>query len=130
MRSPHLYFHLYPQNQIKPGLRGNLIFVLSVPWALGSPVVRDILDPSGNDFPGQKPIRFPALIRPDHHGVMYIGLNKVAICDVMLSDPQIIPEDPSFSFYNRQIVSKARNFFLLDPNRGFKTMPQHMVQLL
>jgi hypothetical protein len=121
---------MYPQGQIKPALRGNLVFVLAVPWVVGSPVVRDILDPIGNDFPGQPIIRLPALIHPDHHGIMYIGVNKSAICDVMCADPKMVPEDPNYAVYNRQIVANARNFFLLDPNRGFKTMPQHMVQLL
>jgi hypothetical protein len=130
MRSPHVYFHIYPQNQMKPALRGHLILVLGVPWGLRSPVVRDILDPAGNDFVGQPIMRLPALIRPDHHGIVYIGVNESAICDMMLGDPQMLPEDANYAVYNRQIVSNTRNFFLLDPNRGFKTMPQHLVQLL
>jgi hypothetical protein len=130
VRSPHVYWHLYPRDQIKPTLRGNLICVLEVPWAPGSPVVRDVIDSIGRDFPPRSVVRFPALMHPDHHGILYVGVNKTAVYDLMLIDPQLLPIDSTYSFYNRQIVSNARNFFLLDPNRGFKTMPQHLIQLL
>jgi len=130
VRSPHVYWHVYPREQIKPELRGDLLCMIEVPWTPGSPVVRDIVDPTGRDFPNQAVSRFPALMRADHHGILYAGVSKTAVNDLMLTDPQLLPIDSAYSFYNRQIVSNARNFFLLDPNRGFKTMPQHMVQLL
>jgi len=130
MSSLHVYWHLYAQNQIKPHLRGRLICVLEVPWVAGTPVVRDIFDPSGNDFPGQRDLPFPALRRANHHGILYAGVSKEAVYELMLNDAQMVPEDPTYAKYNHQIVSGARNFFLLDPNRAFKAMPQHLVQLL
>ncbi len=130
MRSSHLYWHLYPQDQIKAELRGGLTCVLEVPWVSGSPVLRDIIDPSGCDFPGGCPAHFPTLRHADHHGILYSGVNKMAVFDLMLTDPRMLPDDSDYSLYNRQIISNARNFFLLDPNRGFKAMPHHLVQLL
>ncbi len=130
MRPSHVYWHIYPRDQVKSALRGELFCVLEVPWKSGSPVVRDIVDPTGRDFPGQALLRFPALMRPDYHGIVYAGVSKSAVYNLMLSDPQIVSEDPGYSRYNRKIISNARNFFLLDPNLGFKAMPQHMVQLL
>ena len=130
MSSPHVYWHIYPQNQIRNNLRGELICVIEVPWVSGSPVFRDIIDPAGQDSRSQTEVRFPALLRPNHHGIMYIGVNKPAVYKLMLTDPQMEPEDANYAVYNRQIITNARNFFLLDPNRGFKAMPQHLVQLL
>lgn len=130
MSKCHHYWHLYPQIQIKRGLRGGLICVLEVPWSSRTPVVRRVFDPAGSEFPGQKTLSFPALLSPDHHGIMYIGVNKTSVCDLMLNDPPMPADQPDYTIYNRQIISRARNFFLVDPNRGFKAMPQHMVQLL
>jgi len=130
MRAHHIYWHIYPQDQIKPELRGGLIFVLEVPWEAGSPVVRDIVDTTGRDFPARTRFKFPSLPRPDYHGIMYVGVNKPAVYDLMLLDPQIIPENPDYSRYNAGIIANARNFFLRDPNRGFKALPQHLAQLL
>ena len=130
MSKCHHYWHIYPQTQIKHGLHGGLVCVLEVPWRASKPVVRCVLDPAGLDFPGQKALTFPSLLSPDHHGVMYVGVSKTAVCDLMLTDPPMMADQPDYTLYNRQIISRARNFFLVDPNRGFKAMPQHMVQLL
>jgi hypothetical protein len=130
MRSPHLYWHIYPRHQIRLELRGDLLFVLEVPWAPGSPVLRNIFDPTGRDFPRTTPARFPEFMRTEHHGILYAGVNKAAVYDLMLTDPALMGEEGDYVFYNRDIVSNARNFFLVDPNLGFKSMPQHMTQLL
>lgn len=130
MRASHLYWHIYPRDQIRAKLRGNLVFILEIPWASGCPVLRNIFDPTGQDFPRTIPIRFPEFMRAEHHGVLYSGVNKAAVCDLMLSDPPMIKEDADYAVYNREIVANARNFFLIDPNLGFKSMPQYMAQLL
>jgi hypothetical protein len=130
MRSPHLYWHIYPRHQIRPELRGNLLFVLEVPWAPGSPVLRNIFDPTGRDFPRTSPASFPEFMRTEHHGILYAGLNKTAVYDLMLADLPVSKTDPDYAIYNRQIVANARNLLLLDPNLGFKAMPHHMAQLL
>jgi len=128
MSSSHVYWHIYPQDQIKSELRGNLVLVLEVPWAAGSPVIRRIVDPTGLDFPCTG--AFCGVLRTDHHGIMYVGVNKSAAYDLMLADPPMLLADTSYALYNRDIIRNARNFFLIDPNRGFKAMPQHMIQLL
>ncbi|HVV71168.1 MAG TPA: hypothetical protein VHI52_06670 [Verrucomicrobiae bacterium] len=130
MRRCHIYWHIYPQDQIKPALHGNLVCLLEVPWTAVTPVVRDVFDPAGGEFPNHMALRFPRPMREDHHGIMYLGVNKAAIFKLALLDPQMPIEATDYSRYNRQIISRARNFFLLDPNLGFKAMPQHMVQLL
>ena len=111
-------------------MRGNLLLLFEVPWQTGSPVIRSILDPSGLDFPSASIEGFHGLLRTDHHGIMYVGVNKSAAYDLMLADPPMLAEDADYTIYNRDIVRNARNFFLIDPNRGFKAMPQHMIQLL
>ena len=129
MRSSQLYWHIYPREQIRSNFRGNLVFVLEVPWQAGCPVLRNIFDPTGEDFP-KNPCRFPEFSRADYHGILYAGVNKTAVYELMLSDPPLLQADADYALYNREIVAGARNFFLIDPNLGFKTMPQHMAQLL
>ena len=130
MRPAHLYWHIYPRHQIRLELRGNLLFVLEVPWVAGCPVLRNIFDRTGRDFP-RKPVgRFPEFTRSEHHGIIYAGVNKAAVYDLMLSDPPMSNTDTDYALYNQSIVASARNFFLIDPNLGFKSMPQHMAQLL
>ncbi len=106
------------------------MLVLEVPWLPGSPVLRNIFDPTGRDFPRISPPTFSSWMSAQHHGIVYAGLNKSAVYDLMLSDPQISKTDPDYAVYNREIVANARNIFLLDPNLGFKAMPHHMAQLL
>lgn len=130
MRSAHLYWHIYPQHQIRLELRGRLAFVLEVPWAVGCPVVRNIFDPTGRDFPRTNPEVFSGSLRPEHHGILYAGVNKAAVYELMLSDPAMLTGGSDYALYNREIVANARNFLLIDPNLGFKVMPQHMAQLL
>ncbi len=129
MSSPHTYWHIYPQEQIKSSLHGRLVCVLQVPWVPSSPVIRDVVDGPGRKL-NSTAVAFPALLHHDHHGILYVGVSEPAIRRLLLTDPQIQSRDPSYASYNRQIITNARNFFLQDPNLGFKTMPQHMVQLL
>jgi len=69
-------------------------------------------------------------MRDDYHGILYAGISKAAVYELMLSDPMMIKQDADYALYNGDIVANARNFLLLDPNLGFKSMPQHMAQLL
>ena len=130
MRPAHIYWHIYPEEQIRPEFRGRLTLVLEVPWVPGSPVVRNIFDATGRDFPRTNAPTFSALLSTKHHGILYAGINKNAVYDLMLSDPPINQKDVDYVSYNREIVANARNLFLRDPNLGFKAMPQHMAQLL
>jgi hypothetical protein len=49
------------------------------------------------------------------HGIVYRGVNKEAVYEVLLRDPPITLDDPQFTDYNRQIISNSRDFFLVDP---------------
>jgi hypothetical protein len=130
MNSPHLYWHIYPQKQIRAELRGNLFLVLEVPWAARTPVLRNMFDPDGRDFPRINSGTFLSFIQSEHHGILYAGVNKPAVCNLMLADPQMPNRDADYALYNHEIVRRARNYFLVDPNLGFKSMPDHMTQLL
>ncbi len=171
MKRLDVYWHIYPRDQIKPELRGNLIYLLEIPALPGAPVVRQIVDPRGLDFPkrvsencqqnvgadvrrrisGHERLvfrlltwgptsfqtradhpRFPAppLWSAAHHAILYQGVSKAAADDRMLLDPSIQRADPRFAFYNRDLICNSRQFFLVDPQYGFETMPEHTVRLL
>ena len=51
MKSKHVHLLFYPQREIKPRLRGHLIYVLEIPRIPGLPVLRQIYDQTGKDFP-------------------------------------------------------------------------------
>src|SRR5215467_9090754 len=104
MRPSHLYWHIYPREQIRPELRGNLVFVLEIPWASGFPVLRNIFDPTGRDFPPTTPGRFPYFMRAEQHGIIYQAVNKAAVFDLMLSDPPLTKQHADYALYNREIV--------------------------
>jgi hypothetical protein len=124
MKQLDVYWHIYRRDQIKPGLRGELIYFLEIPAFPGALVARQILDPSGLDFPAQP------FLSATHHGILYQGVSKSAADDLMLLDPSVQRADPRFVFYNRDLVCNSRKFFLIDPEHGFQTMPEHTVRLL
>ena len=130
MSSSHLYWHIYPQRQIRPGLRGNLLLVLEVPWMAWTPVIRNIFDPCGRDFARIDSETFFSFIQCEHHGILYAGVNKPGVYDIMLADPPMPNGEADYTLYNHEIVVRARNYFLADPNLAFKSMPSHMAQLL
>ncbi|HWX21662.1 MAG TPA: hypothetical protein VN578_17295 [Candidatus Binatia bacterium] len=131
MKQLDFYWHIYRRDQIKPELRGNLVYLLQIPATLGTPVVRHVFDPRGVDFPASPGRRFAAgLVKNQHHGILYDGVSKAAVCDLRLEDPKLSKADPRFAFYNREVVCKSRDFFLIDPVAGLETMPDHTVRLL
>lgn len=130
MSSPHLYWHIYSQRQIRHELRGHLLLVLEVPWIGMTPVVRNILDPQSRDFRLTGTGAFLSFMQREHHGILYAGVNKPAVCELMLADPSMPQGGGDYALYNHEIIARARNYFLLDPNLGFKSMPDHMAQLL
>jgi hypothetical protein len=117
MKSPVLYWHIYTRDQIRPEHRGNLVYVLELPATGCAPVLRDIFDPSGIDFPNAAQPRLRALLESGYHGILYIGLNKAAVYEVMAEDPQILQDDRDFSHYNCELLKNARQFFLSAPER-------------
>ena len=118
MRAQDIHWHIYPKAQIKPELHGNLIYILEVPAFAGAPVLRDVFDPTGLEFPATARRRISSLFDTHYNGIVYVGLSKTAVYDVMLYDPVLLNDDTDFAFYNRQIVANARNFFLTNPNNN------------
>jgi len=130
MKSTHVYWHIYPRAQIKPALQGNLIYVLEVPLVAGSPVIRDVIDPSERDFPGPDALGCPSLGHSGRRGIVFCGVSKAAVYDLMLVDPRISNDDTGFTRYNADIIRNARRFFLADPEHDLKVMPEPVAQLL
>ena len=109
-----VYWHIYRRHQIRPELRGHLLYLLEVPRQRGLPVLRHVFDPTGCDFPiGTRQAN--ALLRRLPHGILYRGVNKEAIYEILLRDPPITLGDASFGDYNRQLICNSREFFLVDP---------------
>ncbi len=125
-----VYWHIYGQDQIRPELRGKLIYLIEVPRAIGSPVLRNIFDPTGTQFPANAPERITALLDGEHHGIIYSGVSKAAVYDVMAFDEPIRNEDYSFLLYNEQIITNSRRFFLIDPDRAPDALPCYTARLL
>ncbi len=111
MRKPDVYWQIYRQDQIKPQWRGRLIYVLEIPRIPGTPVLRHVFDPTGGEFPRGEGQR-NNLLRRLPHGIIYEGVNRTAVFEVMRFDPRISPQDPAFIFYNRKVVHNSRRFFL------------------
>jgi hypothetical protein len=130
MRALDVFWHVYRRDQIKPELRGNLVYFLEIPALPGAPVMRHVIDPRGMDFPDSSRFaRLPGL-SGNHHGILFESVTKAAAYDLMLLDPRIQKADPRFAFYNRDIICNAREFFLIDPEGGFEGMPERTVRLL
>lgn len=130
MKPMDVYWHIYSRDQIKLELRGRLIYLLEIPSAPGSPVMRHVFDPDGREFPANSRQRVMALLSNLQHGIVFDGVSKHSVYDVLLYDPKIRREDPLFLAYNRGIISNSRTFFLNDPERGLKALPPATVRLL
>ncbi len=130
MKPMDVYWHIYSRDQIKPELRGRLIYLLEIPATPGSPVMRHVFDPAGREFPANSRQRVMALLSNLRHGIVYDGVSKHSVYDVLLCDPKIRREDPQFYAYNRGIISNSRTFFLTDPERGLQKLPQTTARLL
>ncbi len=130
MKPMDVYWHIYSRDQIKPELRGRLIYLLEVPSAPGSPVLRHVFDPAGREFPANSHQRVMALLANLRHGIVFDGVSKHSVYDVLLFDPKIRREDPFFHQYNRGIISNSRTFFLQEPQRGMRGVPAATARLL
>jgi hypothetical protein len=130
MRPSDVYWHIYRRGEIKPELRGRMIYVLEIPRVTGCPVLRHVFDPLGHYFPCDSRERISALMTGSRNGIIYNGISKAAAYDVMLTDPRILKLDTRFVLYNHEIVCNSRKFFLVQPEHGFDTMPEHTARLL
>jgi hypothetical protein len=118
MKSPQLHWHIFTREQIRPEHRGNLVYILELSATGCAPALRDIFDPSGIYFPDAAQPRLRALIESGYHGIIYSGLNKTAVYDVMAEDPPILQHDTTFAIYNSELIQHARKFFLSHPEEA------------
>jgi hypothetical protein len=125
-----VYWHVYRCNEIKPELRGNLRYLLEIPLTLGVPVLRHLVEPCGLGFLVSPRQGLTYFLHGQHHGILYDGVGQAAVQQVIQSGPGLEQADRRFAFYNRQLVCHSRNFFLLDPERGFDTLPEPTIRLL
>jgi len=110
----NVYWHIYRRHQIKPELRGHLVYLLEVAKQPGLPALRHVFDPTGRDFPiGTR--QAATLLRRLPNGIVYRGINKEAVYEILLRDPPITLDDPQFTEYNRRIICNSREFFLIEP---------------
>ena len=130
MKSFDVYWHIYRREQIKPEFRGYLNCVLEVPLAPGLPVLRNILDPTGRNSPIAGRETLASLFEGPHHGVVFEGVCKSAVYELVALDPEIREERPQFSSYNREIICNAREFLLTDPEGGLEKLPESHARLL
>lgn len=130
MRRPDVFWHIYANDQIKAALRGHLVYVLEIPPVPGSPVIRDIFDPTGQDFQAESLARAAHFVNSRSHGIIYRGVSKSAVYDLISFDPPVSGDDPQFTMYNRKVIANSRSFFLSNPNLGFEMMPVNTLRLV
>jgi hypothetical protein len=130
MATRGVYWHIYPPHQIKPELRGHLLCILAIPGSGNSPVIRDVVDPSGRDFPRFPQIKITDFVNGPHHGIVFQGVSREALYEVISLDPPIDRADVTCSGYNRQIVDNCRKFFLRNPGHPWNGVPQTASKLL
>ena len=130
MKSAGIFWHIFRREQIKPPLHGHLVYLLEVPPTPGWPVVRNVFDPTGQDFPANIRQKLRAALGRRHNGIVYDGVSKAAAYGLLLVDPVIGTDDPGFVYYNQQVVCNSRLFFLANPNLGLDTMPEPLGRLL
>jgi len=129
MQAADVYWHRYPREEIKPEIRGNLVYVLEVPRRGGAPVARHIFDKTGKSFPHASRL-MKALLSSPNNAIIFDGISKGSVYDALLCDPAIDKRDKAFVNYNRTLICSTRRFFLSRPGAGFDTLPITAVRLL
>ena len=121
---PDVYWRIYRPDRIKPHLRGNLIFVLEIPATPGAPVLRHIFDPSGMDVPAQPRQGITRLLAQQRHGIVFDGVSKAGIHDLMKSNPEALKSMSTAGLFQRDLVTNAQSFFLTNPDPEFDVAPE------
>ena len=134
MKSKHVHLLFYPQPEIKPRLRGHLIYVLEIPRIPGLPVLRQIYDQTGKDFPPLPHSDLFSIAREHGDCIAFMGVSKDSVFDVMTFDPPLSNDDSGLDRYKRDLLRNARNFFLATPDSGRQcdlgTVPERIAMLL
>jgi hypothetical protein len=125
---PDTHWHIYESEQIKPEHRGKLVYVLEIPRNPGPPVMRDVFDPIGREFPSNTRERLVAVLSEADHGIIIKGVSKAAVYAVMELDPPMLRTDSEFLDYNRRIVRNSIDYFVREPYAAVETAPEIMVR--
>ena len=99
---------IHKEDEIKPELRGELIYVVELPETPDAPALRHVVDPKGTQFPSSGKAKLSD--ESKHRTVVFEGVNKAAVYEVMLADPPLF--ESALEEYNRNILKNCEAFFL------------------
>lgn len=111
------HLHCYPQDQIKPKLRGDLVYALEVPQEPDAPIIRHIFGTNATNFPVLPVHGLLGLAREIGDAVVFLGVSKSAVYGVIEFDPPIRNRSADFAEYNRELVCASQKFFLTRASR-------------
>ena len=126
----HTFWQIFSGENIKPDIRGDLVYLLEIPGAPGIPVLRNVFDPTGIEYPSNSYDRLQALLEMGHHGILFEGVSKAAIEALMDWEPPITREDAQFVVYNRRLAWSSMNLLLCDPLDALELLPEPVVRML
>ena len=118
-----MHWHVYRREHIKPELRGRLIYVLEISNQPGQPLVRDIFDPTGKEFPCNTREQQLALLERKNNGIVFVGVNKAAVYDLVTQDPPIQNTADRYLDYNSSILENSLEFLLGDSSAQTQALP-------
>jgi hypothetical protein len=130
MIARHTFWQIFGGDYLKPKLRGDLVYLLEVPGTAGIPVLRNVFDPSGVDFPANSYERLQALLEVGHHGILFEGVSRAAVDALMDWEPPISQNDTEFLVYNRRLIWSSMNLLLAHPYDALEHLPEPLVKLL
>jgi len=126
----HTFWQIFGGENLKPSVQGDLVYLLEIPGTPGIPVLRNVFDPTGIHYPSNSYERLQALLEMGHHGILFEGVNKVTVEDLMDWEPAVTPEDTQFAVYNRRLVWSSLNLLLCDPVDALEQIPDPVVRML
>lgn len=126
----HTFWQIFCGENLKPDVQGDLIYLLEIPGISGVPVLRNVFDPDGIQYPANSYERLQALIEMGHHGILFEGINKVTVDALMDWEPSVTAEDTQFAIYNRRLVWSSLNLLLCDPFDALEQIPEPIVRML
>jgi len=124
------FWQIFCGENIKPDVRGELLYLLEIPGTLGVPVLRNAFDPAGTQYPANSYDRLQALLELGHHGIMFDGVSKAAVEALLDWEPPMTREDDQFMVYNRRLVWSSMNLLLCDPVDALEQIPDPIVRML
>jgi hypothetical protein len=127
---PHTFWQIFCGENIRPDLQGNLVFLLEIPGTPGIPVLRNVFDPAGIEYPDNSYDRLQALLELGHHGIVFEGVSKAAVEALTDWEPPISCGDTQFAVYNRRLVWSALNLLLCDPVDALEQIPEPVIRML